>query len=117
MSSSQITELNSYTQAAKVSLLADPTATPQFKHNQQLDDALSRSKGMEQQQHRKNRYHMSNEKVQSITDKKSIMFGFQKGKEIHMDQVRDKSKQRRGTTQIENRNNREVLPTALKISQ
>ena len=96
MSNSQVTELNSYTQATKVSLLADPTSTPQFKHSQ-AEDALTRSKGGEQQQ-RKNRYHMSNEKVQNIADKKSIMFGFQKGKEIHMDQVRDKSKQRRGTT-------------------
>lgn len=46
-----------------------------------------------------------------------MMFGFQKAKEIHMDQVRDKSKQNRRVTPIEGRTQQDGQPRGLRVNQ
>lgn len=94
--------------------MADPTATPQFK-NSQLDELQARSQVVDPPS-RRARHHLSNEKLHNIAEKKNMMFGFQKGKEIHMDQVRDRSKQQRGTTQIDHRQGKEGQPVGKKMN-
>lgn len=66
---------------------------------------------------RRARHHLSNEKVHTIADKRNMMFGFQKGKEIHMDQVRDRSKQQRGAPQIELRQGKEGQVPGKRMGQ